>query len=196
MILKRVVLGLVAACLLSGIASAALAIREGVVEEDLIARLRHGGYVVYLRHAQRYKGGPDMLYPTSPLAAFADCTHQRNLTPYGIGQAALLGEDLRRAGVKAGLVLAHPECRARDTAVLAFGRARLDIGMFDSKFVRRELGVTPLPGTDTMLIGGEAPLREITGFQIAPAEMAIFKPDGHGGAMLVGRLKVEDWFDD
>jgi hypothetical protein len=196
MILRRVVLGLVAACLLSGVASAALAIREEVVEEDLIARLRHGGYVVYLRHAQRYKGAPDLLYPGSPPAAFADCTHQRNLTPYGIGQAALLGEDLRRAGVTAGLVLAHPECRARDTALLAFGHARLDTGLFDSKFVRRALGVTPLPGTNTVLVGGEGPLREITGFQIAPAEMAIFKPDGHGGVALVGRLKVEDWFDD
>jgi hypothetical protein len=68
--------------------------------------------------------------------------------------------------------------------------------MFDSKFVRRELAIAPSPGTDTVLVGSEEPLREITGFQIAPAEMAIFRPDGHGGATLVGRLKVEDWFDD
>src|ERR671931_632275 len=118
------------ACLLSGAASAAFAVREEVVEEDLIAKLQQGGYVVYMRHAQRYKGPPDKLYPDSPPSAFADCTRQRNLTPYGIGQAALLGEDLQRAGIRIGSVIAHPECRARDTAMLTFGRANLDIGMF------------------------------------------------------------------
>lgn len=194
--LKRVVLGLVAACLLSGMASAAFAIREEVVEEDLIARLQHGGYVVYLRHAQRYKGPPDRLSPDSTPAVFADCTNQRDLTPYGIGQAALLGEDLRRAGVKVGLVLAHPECRTRDTAMLVFGRARLDTGMFYPDFVRDQLAITPLPGINTVLVGGENVLRQIIGSQIDTAEMAIFQPDGHGGARFVGRLKVEDWFDD
>jgi len=196
MILKRIALGLVAACLVSGVASAALALREEVTEENLIAKLDHGGYVVYLRHAQRYKGPPDRLYPDSPPAAFADCTHQRNLTPYGVGQAALLGEDLRRAGVRAGLVLAHPECRTRETAKLVFGRATLEPGMFYPEFIRRQLGVTPLPGTNTVLVGGENSLRQIIGFQIDPAEMAIFQPDGRGGTTLVGRLKVEDWLDD
>jgi hypothetical protein len=196
MFLKRMLLGIAAVCLFSGVAAAGLAIREEALEAGLIARLHHGGYVVYLRHAQRYKGPPDMLYPDSPPEAFADCTHQRNLTPYGIGQAALLGEDLRRAGVKAGLVLSHPECRARDTARLAFGRATLDTGLFDPAYVRRQLGVTPPPGTNNVLVGGENVLRAITGFEIDMAEMAIFQPDGHGGAKLIGRLKVQDWFDD
>jgi hypothetical protein len=195
MILKRVILGAVAACLLFGVASAALAVREEVVEEELIGRLQQGGYVVYLRHAQRYKGPPDQLYPDSPPAAFADCTHQRNLTPYGVGQAVLLGEDLR-AGIKVGLVLAHPECRTRDTATLALGRAKAETGMFYPDFVRRQLGISPLPGTNTFLVGGENSLRQIVGFQIRPAEMAVFRPDGHGGAKLIGRLRAEDWFDD
>jgi hypothetical protein len=195
-ILKRIILGVLAACLLSGAAAAALAIREEVTEDRLIADLQQGGYVVYLRHAQRYKGPPDRLYPDSPPAAFADCSQQRNLTPYGIEQATLLGEQLRRAGVSVGLVVAHPECRTRDTAMLAFGRARLDKGLFYPDFVRRQLGITPLPGTNTVLVGGENSLRQIIGFQIDPAEMAIFRPDGHGGSALVGLLKVEDWFDD
>ncbi|HEU4825266.1 MAG TPA: hypothetical protein VFS85_02225 [Dongiaceae bacterium] len=196
MIWKRVALGLIVACLLSGVASAAFAIREEAVEEDLIARLHHGGYVVYLRHAQRYKGPPDQLYPDSPPEAFADCTHQRDLTPYGIGEAALLGEDLRRADVKVGLVIAHPECRTRDTARLAFGRTKLENAMFYADYVRRQLATAPLPGTDNFLVGGENVLRQIVGFQIDTAEMAIFQPDGRGGSKLIGRLKVEDWFDD
>jgi hypothetical protein len=195
-ILKRTILGVLAACLLSGAATAAWAIREEVTEERLIADLRAGGYVVYLRHAQRYKGPPDRLYSDSPPAAFADCTQQRNLTPYGIEQATLLGEQLRRAGIRVGLVLAHPECRTRATAMLAFGRARLDNGLFSPDFVRRQLGTAPLPGTNTVLVGGENSLRQIIGFQIDPAEMAIFRPDGRGGSALVGLLQLEDWFDD
>lgn len=193
--LKRTILGVLAACLLSGAAAAALAVREEVVEEALIADLQHGGYVFYLRHAQRYKGPPDRLFPDSPPASFADCAHQRNLTPYGIGQATLLGEELRRAGVRIGLVLAHPECRTRDTAMLAFGQARLDKGLFNPEFVRHQLGIVPPLGTNTVLVGGENTLRQIVGFQIDPAEMAIFRPDGHGGSVLVGRLELADWVD-
>ena len=196
MMWRRIALGLVAVCLLSGVASAALVIHEEAMEEELIAGLHHGGYVAYLRHAQRYKGPPDNLHPDSPPAAFADCTHQRNLTPYGIGQAALLGEDLRRAGVKAGLVLAHPECRTRDTAMLVFGHAQAERGMLSLDFIRHQLDMTPPPGINTFLVGGEYSLRQIIGFQIDPAEMAIFRPDGHGGTALVGVLKLEDWFDD
>lgn len=195
-ILKRIVFGALAAGLLSGAAAAALAIDEEMSEELLISDLQDGGYVVYLRHAQRYKGPPDQLFPDSPPAAFADCTHQRNLTPYGVAQATLLHEQLRRAGVRIGLVLAHPECRTRDTAMLAFGRARLDVGLFYPEFVRRQLGIEPRDGTNTVLVGGENSLRQIVGFQIDPAEMAVFRPDGHGGSTLVGRLQLDDWFDD
>jgi hypothetical protein len=195
-ILKRTILGVLAACLLSGAAAAALAIREEITEDALIADLRQGGYVIYLRHAQRYKGPPDRLYPSSPPAAFADCTQQRNLTPYGVEQATLLHEQLRRAGIPIGQVLAHPECRTRDTALLAFGRASLDKGLFYPGFVRRQLGTKPAPGTNTVLVGGENSLRQIIGFQIDPAEMAIFRPDGRGGAALIGLLQLEDWFDD
>ncbi|HEY1385221.1 MAG TPA: hypothetical protein VGF43_16480 [Dongiaceae bacterium] len=196
MILRRVLIGLAAACLVFGIATAALALHEEAGEDGLIAKLQHGGYVVYMRHAQRYKGPPDQLHPDSPPSAFADCSRQRNLTPYGIDEAALLGEDLRRAGIGIGIVIAHPECRARDTAMLTFGRAKLDVGMFDPEFIRQQLAVTPLPGSDNFLVGGENPLRQIIGFQIDAGEMAIFQPDGQGGTRLIGLLKPEDWFDD
>ena len=196
MIWKRIFLGILSTCLLSVAAVAALKAREEIVEERLIGGLQHGGYVIYMRHAQRYKGPPDELYPDSSPADFADCTHQRDLTPYGQAQATLLGEYLRRAGVTVGLVLAHPECRTRETAILAFGHAESEIGLFHTDFVRRQLTITPPVGTNSVLVGGEYTLRQIVGFGIDPAEMAIFHPDGHGGTELVGRLKIEDWFDD
>src|SRR5262249_2820684 len=160
-----------------GLATAALAVHEEVTEDELIAKLQNGGYVVYMRHAQRYSGPRDDLDADSPPAAFADCTNQRNLTPYGIGEAAPNGEKNRRAGIRVGQVLVHPECRTRDTAMFTFGHAKLDRGMFDVDFIRRQLATAPKPGTDDFLVGGEYPLRQIIGFQIDTGEMAIFQPD-------------------
>lgn len=194
-LIRRVVLRMTVAVLICGIGAGAFAVNKEAAEDAFISNIRHGGYVLYLRHAQRYKGPPDNLYPDSPPAAFADCTHQRNLTPYGMGQAALLGEYFRRLDIEVDRVIANPSCRTRETATLAFGRATLDSRMMLSDFVRKELGVVPTSGTNNVLVGGEAPLRQIVGFQIDPAEIAIFKPDGKGGTTLVGRLKMDDWFD-
>ncbi len=194
-LMKRALLGLAVLALASGIAAGALAVYKEAEEDVFISAIRHGGYVLYLRHAQRYKGPPDNLFPDSPPAAFADCTHQRNLTPYGVDQAALLGEYFRRLDIKLDRVIANPSCRTRGTAMLAFGRATLEPRMMMPTFVRDQLGVAPAPGTNSVLVGGENPLRQIVGFEIEPAEIAIFKPDGKGGATLVGRLKLDDWID-
>lgn len=176
--------------------AAALAIRHEVVEESLIAGVRKGGEVIYLRHAERYRGVHDTLTADSPWLDFADCARQRNLTPGGRADAKRLGEDLRFSGVHVDRIVALPLCRTRDTAILAFGNTVLDRRMYDPAFVARQLAVSPKSGTDTVLVGSEFQLRQIVGFQLDPAEMAIFRPDGKGGTTLVGRLKLEDWLDD
>ncbi|HWA49465.1 MAG TPA: hypothetical protein VG742_14410 [Dongiaceae bacterium] len=176
--------------------AAAMAVREEVTEESLIASVRAGGVVVYLRHAERFKGTHDTLQPTSSWSDFADCAQQRNLTPAGRVQAKELGDDLRLSGVRVDRIVALPLCRTRDTAILAFGNTLLDRRMYDPAFVAGQLAVPPKPGTVTALVGSEFQLRQIAGFELNPAEMAVFRPDGKGGTALLGRLKLEDWLDD
>src|SRR5262245_2795455 len=65
---KRVGLVAVAAALLASSAAGALAVRDEMLERDLINDLRHGGYVVYLRHAERYKRGREDLSAASKLS--------------------------------------------------------------------------------------------------------------------------------
>jgi hypothetical protein len=194
---RRVFIWLAAGLALLGAGSAtAMAIREEATEEFLIARVRQGGVVVYLRHAERFKGVHDALQPTSSWLDFADCTQQRNLTPAGRLEARELGDDLRLTGVRVDRIIALPLCRTRDTAILAFGNTTLDRRMYDPAFVAGQLATPTKPGKVTVLVGSEFQLRQIAGFQLDPAEMAIFQPDGKGGAALVGRLKLEDWLDD
>jgi broad specificity phosphatase PhoE len=118
------------------------------------------------------------------------------LTPAGRLQARKLGDDLRLTGVQVDRIVALPLCRTRDTAILAFGNTVLDRRMYDPAFVAGQLAVAPKPGVVTVLVGSEFQLRQIAGFQLDPAEMAIFRPDGKGGTSLIGRLKLEDWLDD
>lgn len=194
---RRVFIWLIAGLVLLGAGTAgAMAVREEMTEDSLIASMRAGGVVVYLRHAERFKGTHDTLQPTSSWADFADCTQQRNLTPAGRVQAGELGDALHLAGVRIDRVVALPLCRTRDTAILAFGNTELERRMYDPAFVARQLAVPPQAGTVSVLVGSEFQLRQIAGFQLDPAEMAIFRPDGKGGAALLGRLKLEDWLED
>ena len=82
----------------------------------LIADLRQGGYVIYLRHA--------MTATTSEPAVgdFADCSWQRNLSDGGRRQAAAVGSRLSEQKIPVAAIEASPFCRARQTAELAFGR--------------------------------------------------------------------------
>ena len=193
MISKRAVAIIAAILLLSAGAAGAFAVWHGAQKQALVEDLHRGGYVIYLRHAQRLKGDRETLGPDSPLSAFEDCSVQRNLTTYGEGQAVLLGNTLRHWNVGFDQVIANPLCRTRQTAMLAFGRVTLDQKMYDPQFVRKMLAVPPRPGLNNVLVGSESQLREIIGEQIEPAEMAIFEPDGAGGFTLVGRIPPEQW---
>jgi phosphohistidine phosphatase SixA len=193
MISNRAVAIIAAILLLFAGAAGAFAVWHGAQKQALVEDLQRGGYVIYLRHAQRLKGERETLGPDSPLSDFEDCSVQRNLTPYGEGQAVLLGNTLRNWNVSFDQVIANPLCRTRQTAMLAFGRATLDQRMYDPQFVRKMLAVRPSPGLNNVLVGSESQLREIIGDQIEPAEMAIFEPDGAGGFTLVGRIPPEQW---
>lgn len=175
---------------------AAWAVDMEMNERQAIAELKQGGQVIYLRHAERYRGGPkDNLTQFSSAAEFADCRRQRNLTPAGRSQAVDLGKHLRQLGIPVGRVIANAQCRTRDTAMLAFGRAELEPRFYDVEYVRSLLNQAPSGATNTVIIGNDHQLRELTGVELDVGEMAVVKSDGHGGLRVVARLESEDWED-
>lgn len=80
-------------------------------------RLRGGGLVILMRHAQTTPGTGD-----PPGFRLDDCATQRNLSEAGIAQARAIGAALRAERVGVGRVLSSRWCRCLDTARL------LDLG--------------------------------------------------------------------
>jgi hypothetical protein len=164
--------------------------REAVIENHLT----QGGYVIYLRHAERKAGPREPFDAGTPLAAFADCEKQRNLTAAGRGEAVRIGQAFQAFSASIGDVYALPLCRTRETAELAFGRARLEAKLYDPDFVGRLLAESPAPGTNTVLVDTEDQVRRVAGVALAPGEAAIFRPDGKGGFRYDGMLDQDDLF--
>src|SRR6185436_14229064 len=84
----------------------------------LLAKLRKGGYVIYIRHGHT---------PNSSDGAtrvIGDCSTQRNLNDQGREDAAQIGRAFTALKIPVGVVEASPYCRTMDTARLAFGRVQ------------------------------------------------------------------------
>lgn len=81
-----------------------------LVGTQLVAALRDGGYVLYLRHTETPEDGTDE--PDS----LGDCSRQRALNAAGRADARALGAAVRALGVPVGEVLASPYCRTVERA--------------------------------------------------------------------------------
>jgi phosphohistidine phosphatase SixA len=165
-----------------------------------VQRLRRGGYVVALRHAATDRTATDM---TGDLR---DCSRQRNLNAEGRRQARAIGRAFRRLEIPVGRVLASPFCRTRDTARLAFGRARPSRALLSADFfgdpgaerqrtgLRRLLALPPDRGTNTVLVSHEAAIDAATGVTVEEGEAAIVAPGrGRRGFRIVTTVEADAW---
>ncbi|MBK1660178.1 histidine phosphatase family protein [Paracraurococcus ruber] len=165
--------------------------------EALVARLRAGGLVLFFRHADT-RGEPcDRSYRVGDRAG------QRNLAPEGRAQAVRIGARMELLGIPiAGPVLAGPVFRARDTAELAFGRARVEVtdSLLADDYAGDRLGwvlaehrrlfAAPVPaGANRVLVGHRTPAilvaGEAVGGRAFPEGGAlVIRPDGDGFAVV------------
>jgi phosphohistidine phosphatase SixA len=173
---------------------------ERPASRDLVARLREGGYVVFIRHAATQATQDD------PRPDLDDPSTQRNLSDDGRDQARQLGRAIRRLRIPVGTVLASPYARTRETAELAFGRDRVRVtrdllneafpGTDDEELarrLRRLLATRPPAGQNTVLVSHGFNLQEATGLSVGEGESAIFTPDDAGRPSLVARITPEEW---
>jgi phosphohistidine phosphatase SixA len=160
----------------------------------LIADLRQGGYVIYLRHAMTATTSE----PT--VGDLADCSWQRNLSDSGRRQAASVGSRLSEPKIPVAAVEASPFCRARQTAELAFGRApKVNADLFyhttqtaeqvtaANAKLKARLGERP-PGGNLVLIGHSPTMKAAAAVELSEGEGAIVKPNGDGTFRIVARL--------
>jgi phosphohistidine phosphatase SixA len=161
--------------------------QPGFLDTDAaLALLRAGGLNLYLRHAITDRAQMDT-------GRRGDRAGQRNLSAAGRAQAAALGAAFRRLAVPVAEVLSSEVFRARDTAELAFGAARIErdliaddytpgSAMDDAAAVSRRLAL-PVAGGNRVLVGHIVPLGMVLGRGLAQAEfpegaVGVFRPEG------------------
>lgn len=163
----------------------------------LLSDLRHGGYILYLRHGETETA----LEPA--LRDFADCSWQRNLNEQGYGQAATIGRYLRDKGIPVTAVEASPFCRTRQTAERVFGVApklnddlvyhvsqtQAQIADADARLKAR-LARVPPRGVNLALVGHAPMMREAASVDLPEGQGAVVKPNGDGTFRVVARLSV------
>jgi len=91
-----------------------------------VEELSKGGYIIHLRHAQREKWTDVTAFDAWELSenikAEDSSFHKAVcLTDQGDQEAELIGNIFNKANIRISEVISSPSCRARETAVLAFG---------------------------------------------------------------------------
>lgn len=138
----------------------------------MVEELRGGGFILHFRHAQRQKWDSVIAFDvyeatTGVDGATASFTDAVCLTPQGVEEAKMIGEIFRLGSIPVGHVIASPSCRARQTALLAWGRidaistsiAHTPVTNHDNEKaftaeLKRILTTVPIePGTNTIVSG-------------------------------------------
>jgi phosphohistidine phosphatase SixA len=171
----------------------------------LLSGLRQGGYVLVMRHASSPGARPE------PAQANPDnVAHERQLDDAGRSSARAMGDALRHLQIPIGHVLSSPTYRALETVHLAqLGRPKVYAQLGDSgqsmqadssgargAWLRAKAAQVPLRGTNTLIVTHFPNMTEAFGpgaAGLADGETLIFRPDGRGGAPLVGRVKIDEW---
>ncbi len=172
---------------------------EPIDGEALIESLSQGGYVIYFRHTATDSAQADTSFVNPQ-----DCSTQRNLSEQGRAEAFAIGKSFLALGIPVGDVQSGAHCRARDTALLAFGKAnpagalasvQADQTAERIAAVRALLSNPPAPGTNTVLVADEATLDHAAAISLEEGEAAVFAPSGNGSFTLLARVLPEDWID-
>lgn len=169
----------------------------------LLERLREGGLVMYIRHADT-TGQQCDTYNYS-----VGREGQRNISSMGREQAAELGKRIEELGIPMDEpILSGPVYRARDTAELAFGVDRVSVtdSLLADDYARgrldwvlsehRRLFSEPVAkGENRVLVGHRTPAQMIfgsivSGTGLPEAGVLVLEPRGSEGSELLGVLEI------
>jgi phosphohistidine phosphatase SixA len=191
--------------LLSLLATLGTAQGQSLSGKAMVAALRTGGYVLVMRHASSPRTPPD------PVQANVDnVQHERQLDDQGRASARAMGEAIRRLRIPIGQVLSSPTYRALETIRLAeLGQPKTYLQLGDggqsmqadptgtgAAWLRAKVAEGPTAGLNTVIVThfpnvNEAFAKDAAG--LADGEALVFRPDGRGGALVIGRIKIEEW---
>ena len=177
------------------------AMAQTIALTDLAAALRHGGYVIVMRHASSPVDAPD--------AAHADRENpmlERQLDARGRNEALAMGAALVRLHIPVGEVLSSPTYRARETArLLGLTNLRIagELGNADMQaagekqaaWLKEETLKSVDEGNRLLITHGpniSAAFPEASQ-GMGEGDALIFDPRGATKPQVVQRLKMTDW---
>jgi phosphohistidine phosphatase SixA len=177
----------------------ALSLAAAAADASLLAKLREGGYVLYMRHAST-----DFSQNDAASRSYEDCANQRNLTDKGREEARSVAAQIQRLRIPLGEVLASPFCRTMETARLSFGRAKAmqevrggparadDPKRYDG--LKKLLSAPVAKGANLAIVSHGNPFHAVAGPPyLAEGEIAVVEPRGDGRFSVIGRIRLEEW---
>jgi broad specificity phosphatase PhoE len=200
----RMVLGSIATLLLGLLVGPAWS-QEAAAVAEILKELRGGGHVIVVRHGATHTDQAD----TDPLN-LDNVAKQRQLNDKGRADAKAVGDAFKAAGVPIGKSYSSRFYRAVETARLIGGKdpeATADVSEGGqvvtpnennrrTQALRRMIGTAPNAGTNTLIVTHKPNILDALGrdwFEIKEGEASIFKPDGTGKYVLVGRVQIDRW---
>jgi hypothetical protein len=169
------------------------------VDASVLAKLREGGYVLYIRHTST-----DFSQTDAAMKSYEDCANQRNLTDKGRAEAREIGVQVKRLRIPIGEVLASPFCRTMETARLAFGKALAmnevrggpvrseDPSRYDG--LKKLLSSSVAGATNRVISSHGNPFQAVAGSPyLAEGEIAVVRPEGAMRFSVIARIRPEDW---
>jgi len=192
------------AAVVVGLAVTAAARAERLSGAPLVKALRHGGYVLLMRHAS----SP----PTPPVAGAAEPDNtrlERQLDEAGRNSARAMAVAIKALRIPVGEVWSSPTYRALETVRLAalpspktadqlgdHGQSMQAASAGQAAWLSAKIAERPPAGTDTIIVTQYPNIVAAVGqgaSGLTDGEALVFHPNGKGGEDLVGRIKIEDW---
>ena len=173
---------------------------------SLLQDLKNGGYIIYFRHATTERDYADQ---ADPLMSLDDCNSQRKLSLQGIRESYDIGLAFASKAIPIGQIIVSEYCRSWKTANFAFGEwtqkdSRLNFLPYEDytddhvelmkKNVMPLLTQSPLPGTNTIIVGHDDIFESATGIYPEPQGIAyILEPDGKNGFEIIANVLPSEW---
>lgn len=194
----------VAVLLVMGPLAARAADAASLSGAQLLGRLRAGGCVLVMRHAQSPFAVPDAR------TAKADNPHrERQLDEKGEADARAFGAALRALHIPIGPIYSSPTYRARETVRLAgIGKPKIVEQLAEgthgmsgaaertqTEWLHRAVSKSPPAASNTLIVTHTPNIVGAFGSSAAgikAGESLVFEPDRAAGARLLGRITVED----
>ena len=179
---------------------------EKMATPALLADLRQGGFVLYLRHGTTDNSRPDR----APAVDLNDCETQRVLNDEGRKLSVSVGQAMAKAKIPVGEVFHSPMCRARESAELAFPALRgklqpepnlaytANLTAEEKKPVlaaTRKLVSAPVaPGSNRVLVAHAPNMADLMGYFVKPeGTLVVLRPLGNGQFEYVASIPPTLW---